>query len=162
MLVYDNGKMSVLAATRCGHTSMYRYFKIKPYSLKESLVHLWLESKSQKVLVLRNPYDRLQSALCHNARLKYATPDEKAESLHIHSSPFLHMIPKTTDFKIIDFYRLSEYIRLSGDTFVSNSNNVSSDELDITPEMRQEYSDYLYFKKYCPEITPEEWRELTS
>ena len=164
MLVHDNGKICVLSATRCGHTSMSRYFRKTPHMDPLGL-WTWLISSSRKILVLRNPYDRLQSALINAEDFPYGLSnitETKEEWIKVHSEPYLIDIPQTTPFEIIDFYRLSEYIPMSRDTTRTNTSKIHRTSITITPEMREEYKRYRYFLTYCRQISPEEWKELTE
>lgn len=163
MLVYDNGKVCVLCATRCGHTSMHYHFGIEPYVTSD--IRDWIKSKSQRVLVLRNPYDRFVSALSNTEKIIEMMPDMSEEPYlwtKNHSQPYLHRISPSIDFKIIDFNRLSEYIAVSNKTVITNSKaNVIKNKKDFI-EFRHEYNRYQYFMKFCKEITPEEWKLLTN
>ena len=167
MFIHDNGKVAVFCVTRCGHTSMYRHFGIEPYSITNHSIHEWANSKSQRVLVLRNPYDRWLSALKHHEAVRISSPEMSEEehqlNLRVHGEPYLHKISRAIDFKIIDFDRLSEYITMSDDTFVTNSKSEAKYKKDKAfAELRDgEYNNYLYFKRHCKEITPEEWKLLT-
>ena len=163
MLVHDNGKVCVASATRCGHTSMYHYFGRNPHTNPGKLGD-WIESSSRKILVLRNPYDRLQSALINAEDFPYGLTDitlTKEEWIYVHSKPYLIDIPLTTNFEIIDFYKLSDYIQMSRDTMQTNVSSVNRRNLDITPEMRKEYDRYRYYMEHCKQIDPLEWKELT-
>lgn len=155
MLVHDNGTICVMANTRCGHTSMSHYFGINPHAEKRRFWD-WIESSSRRILVLRNPYDRVKSAVITS---EYAT--DKEAWIEVHSKPYLIEIPTILSFEIIDFNRLSEYIPLSRDTAVTNTSSVHHTEIDLTPEMREEYIKYRYFMQHCKQVTPEEWKELT-
>jgi hypothetical protein len=165
MFIYDNGKVSILSVPRCGHTSMAYHFNQTPYIVKGGLLD-WLKSSSRKILVLRNPYDRLQSAQRNAEGFPYVPSDgintTKEEWIRVHSYPYLIDIPATISFEIIDFYKLSEYISLSTDTLQTNSSSVHHTKLEISPEMRNEYVRYRYYMEYCNEITPGEWKELTE
>ena len=164
MLVYDTGNVCVATATRCGHTSMYDHFKLPRYSINNGL-DVWITSTSRRVLVLRNPYDRIQSAL-KNMSVVYdriKTPNFISESwLKTHSEPYLISIPKDLDFEIIDFYNLSMYIKLSASTLVTNSNNVDISLYRDYPFIDEEYSRYQYFINNRKHISPNEWKELTQ
>ena len=156
MLVYDNGKVCVLANTRCGHTAMAEYFGV--WGIDTG--HDWVNTAAQRILVLRHPYDRLHSALCV---MKFAPENvDSDEWLKIHSSPYLQNISEDIDFRIIDFYKLRNYIPLSYNTRLTYSNHTPLERLpELSVEMQEEYERYCYFKHNREEISPEEWRELT-
>jgi len=165
VFIHDNGKVCVLCATRCGHTSMYHHFTIEPHSITDP-IDVWIKSKSQRVLVLRNPYARWISASKHSRKVRKRNPNMTSEqfqlNLRVHGAPYLHKISRSIDFKIIDFDRLSEYITMSDDTFVTNSKwEDRHKKAKAFVELRSEYNNYLYFMKYCKEITPDEWKLLT-
>jgi hypothetical protein len=163
VFIHDNGNLHILSATRCGHTSMARYFRKIPH-LDIGELSTWLNSSSRKILVLRNPYDRLQSALINAEAFPYGlsnVTETKEEWIRIHSYPYLIDIPQTTPFEIIDFYRLSEYIPMSRDTITTNTSKIHHKNITITPEMREEYKRYRYYLTYCKQISPEEWKQLT-
>lgn len=63
MFVHDNGKIAVLANSRCGHQSMYEYFNIPIEVELRDKTHQWISSNNRKVLVLRNPIERMWSGL---------------------------------------------------------------------------------------------------
>ncbi len=63
MFVHDNGKIAVLANSRCGHQSMYDYFGIPVEAEIKNKIDLWSASTNRKVLVLRNPIERMWSGL---------------------------------------------------------------------------------------------------
>jgi hypothetical protein len=68
MFAYDNGRVNVLAENRCANTSMYRYFNIPAYSFhsNQNLVDIWKSNPSQKIVVLRHPYQRVRSAIAYH------------------------------------------------------------------------------------------------
>ena len=164
MFIHDNGKVCIAVAPRCGHTSMAHYFRQTPH-VPTLGIWDWIRSSSRKILVLRNTYDRYQSALTHAEDFPYGLSihDDitKEEWIHAHTKPHLIEIPSSVQFEIIDFNKLSEYIPLSADTHLTNTSSVHHTKLKISPVMRKEHSRYLYYMKYCKEITPEEWKLLT-
>ena len=121
----------------------------------------WVESSNRRILVLRNPYDRLVSAIRHAERYPRDITKYKDYQLwiDIHSRPYLREISHL-DFEIIDFTRLLEYIPISRFTRVTNTNNVLY--TDITPELQIEYDHYIEYMANRKQITPEEWKELTK
>ena len=63
MFVYDNGKVCVLANSRCGHQSMYEYFDLPIIKELSDKTDIWAKSSNKKVLVLRNPVERMWSGI---------------------------------------------------------------------------------------------------
>ena len=165
MFIHDNGKVCVLSATRCGHTSMFEYFGIKPYTKGHKDWLQWMNTKSRRILVLRNPYDRWISARrfddTDELRTRYNTKYTKEEWLEIHSNIFLSYIDRSLQFEVIKFERLSEYIPKSSTTISTDTNTSHHYEVEITPELKREYLQYRYFNKHCKEIDPTEWKLLT-
>lgn len=169
MLVYKNDKLVVLSMPRCGHTSMYEYLGLELYSFDETL-HFWKENpyNLQRILVVRNPYDRVASAvkrmlLCDNPG---SIPEPR--DFFLHCRPYMFTLVDY-DFKYIDFYKLSDYIgnNITGKTVVTNSSNSSTnfyvandyfskDDLDL------EYAKYLEMLETKEELTVEEWKYLTT
>jgi len=141
----------------------------------------WIESKSRRVLVLRNPIDRWQSAeIFHSVEWwvkNGPSPTHEGKIMDrdfwmwIHRSPFLIDIPRSLDIEIIPFENLSDYIPMHKDTIVSNTSDVSlSDLTDIVIPpgtgrtqncLEEELISYQYFRNNCKVIGPEEWKELT-
>lgn len=159
MFCYDNGKVCVFANTRCGHTSMTGYFGFKPYTDEFQDISVWNNSKSRRVLVLRNPFDRLKSAI-----LNVKSKDKKATEeywIKTHSDPYLDKI-MDVPFDVIPFENLGDYIPVHKSTFPTHTANTKHYEVEYTPEMRKEYEKYRYLRQHCNVITPEEWKELTE
>jgi hypothetical protein len=63
MFVYDNGKIATLANSRCGHQSMYEYFNIPIEVELQDKTAQWVSSSKRKVLVVRNPIERMWSGI---------------------------------------------------------------------------------------------------
>lgn len=63
MFVHDNGKITVLANSRCGHQSMYEYFNLPIEVELRDKTDQWISSNNRRVLVLRNPIERMWSGL---------------------------------------------------------------------------------------------------
>jgi hypothetical protein len=160
MLVYDNGRVCVLANTRCGHTSMYSYFGLEPYTVTNSIDH-WYNTSSLRVLVLRNPLDRWVSAVRHCAS-KPSHCSER-EWLERHGAPFLrNLVWKYYTWSHIDFYKLSDYIPTSGATEATHSNYANTAQLRRDPELRSELAAYKLIKRYSSELSVAQWRNLTG
>lgn len=170
MFIHDNGKVCVFTAARCGHTSMYEYFGIVPYSQNDADLSRWLHSTSRRILVIRHPFDRWVSTRRFDAndasRKTYSKKSRKKitreEWINSHNSPYLSLIDASIPFEIIRFDRLSEYISKSSLTVSTDTVATHHSTIEITPELKAEYSCYLYFLKNCKEISPEEWKLLTN
>lgn len=169
MFIYDNGKVCVLANTRCGHTSMFSHFDMEPYSFEADL-SIFLNTESRRILVLRNPYDRINSAL----KLWSDHPNTKYDGninqfLLDHAEPYLHKFPRSMPVEIIDFYRLTEYMVNTEISQTTNSNYSNpEDAINTIPNivdrdaLNKEYEKYIYFMTFCKQIEPEEWKYLTK
>lgn len=160
MLVYDNGRVCVLANTRCGHTSMYRYFGLKPYTVTTGILQ-WYETTSLRVLVLRNPLDRWVSATKHRVNKPAKFTDD--EWFVRHGDPYLRdLVWSPNSISYIDFYKLADYIPLSVGTTITNSNHTATGELKRDPNLRSELVAYRMIRRYNKELSVAEWRELTG
>lgn len=164
MFIRDNGKVCVLAMTRCGHTSMTGYFGFEPH------IHswgdwkkIWRVTQSRRILVLRNPIHRCISA-SGLLEKNIVLPEQytKEEWFEIHSRPYLKFIPKTLPFDIIPFENLLQYIPTHHRTIPTWTESGRHVDVVMTPELRDEYNLYRYFREYCNVISPEEWKELTE
>ena len=167
MFIHDNGKVHVMSNTRCGHTSMSKYF-----GFEERLYHhdinwnKWLNSTSRRVLVLRNPVDRWKSAevFMDKGWFKYIGPKngmDKDTFLRVHREPFLINIPRDVDFEIIPFENLSDYLPWGNGTLATNSSGVDMSEVEITEELEEELRQYRYFRENREVISSGEWKKLT-
>lgn len=164
LLVHDNGNICVAVATRCGTTSMYDYFNLARYTGNSKLDD-WINSASRRVIVLRNPYDRIESAL-NNLSVVYSKDEKpnisRMDWFKTHSKPYLIDIPKDLEFEVIDFYNLHMYVKISFSTLVTNSNNVDINPHKNYPLIKEEYDRYQYFMNNRKHISPVEWKELTQ
>lgn len=173
MFVHDNGKVLTLSISRCGHTSMYTYFGLEEYSFEGKVDILdWINSKSesQRVIVLRNPYDRVRSAqqnLAHCLDSLGSLPIEEERWFYNHSYPYLHTI-NHCNFKYIDFYKLQNYLETvskktikskvscnEGSKFYIPNNYYREQDLD------NEFFQYEKILAEREEMSVEEWKELT-
>ena len=145
---------------RCGHTSMTGYFGFEPYTLDHNRLIVWNKTQSRRVLVLRNPLDRLKSALLHSDAYEKYPEFTSDQWLSFHGDPYLHRVSHTS-FDIIPFENLSDYIPVHRMTRHVNVANTTYDELKHMPQMEYEYEKYQYYKQNNKVITPEEWKELT-
>ena len=160
-MIYTINDTRIMCETRCGHTSMLEYFGLerkhfspgKKVWIMNSLqtgqhAHLFTSTPvKQLVIVLRNPYDRLLSAiknteLLRDEQIKFEPISKKlryrftlASFCHDytlnHSRPYLTVaVPDRwdgnpyipTNLKHIDFHRLNEYIPVGANTVTTNSN----------------------------------------
>lgn len=162
MIIYDNCKVCVLAVARCGHTSMTGYFGFEPHTISwGDPTKIWLETKSRRVLVLRNPIHRAMSAKIFTDSTPVPYGHTSEDWFRLHMEPYLKYIPKTLPFDIIPFEKLSDYIPRHVRTIATRTNYAHHRQVEMTPEMREELALYRYFMQYCNVITPEEWKELT-
>jgi len=164
VFIHDNGKVHVMSNTRCGHTSMRKYFGFEeiPRSHDASW-DKWINSTSRRVVVLRNPIDRWKSAevFMNISWFKHIGPKngmDKDTFLRVHREPFLINIPRDISFEIIPFENLSDYLPWGNRTIPSD---VHISEVEITEELEEEITQYQYFRKNCKVISPEEWKQLT-
>ena len=162
MFVQDINDMCVMAWARCGHTSMYRHFNIELYSLKGRHFDKFIDSKANtKIVVVRNPYDRLLSAINNTKALK-----QTHEWTLRHSKPLLRKLDRLEfDYKIIDFYRLKDYIQVARDTIVTNSNASSSWSEEMRgyytqEEMLDEYVAYKNIMSTREQLTTDAWKNI--
>ena len=162
MLVYDDGRVCVLANTRCGHTSMYRYFGLEPYTVTTS-IHDWYNTTSRRVLVLRNPKDRWVSALRHRVNRPSDSQFSEHEWLLRHGPPYLRdLVWKYYSWSYIDFYKLGQYIPLSPRSERTHSNYSKSLGDVHDTDLRSEMVAYRLIRRYSKELSVSEWQELTG
>jgi hypothetical protein len=161
MLVYDNGRVCVLANTRCGHTSMYSYFGLEPHSLSNS-IHDWYNTSSLRVLVLRNPLDRWLSAATALDRIGSPVMGSE-EWMTRHSAPFLKDLPwRYYSWHYIDFYRLREYLPNVHGQIITNSVCSDVSRFKHNTELMRELAVYRLYRRYCPELCVDQWQLLTG
>ena len=165
MFIHDNGKVLVASSPRCGHTSMYSYFGIDEWSISTDIRKcVWNSSISKKIIVLRNPVERMLSAYNRMISIGFTDKDSSFEN---HSSPYLVNIPKNLNFYVIDFRNLGYYIPVSSKTIITGSSKPISSGCYINnskfskQDLENELETYNYFITNRPQITPEEWKELT-
>ena len=155
MFVFDNGKVSVLCVTRCGHTSMYEHFGIEPYTIPGKSPMQWLMTNSKKVVVLRHPLERMTSAF------NFAGSSESG-IFYYHCTPYLRYLA-FVDFEYIPFCDIGSYIVKSDKTTTTNSTlrkyipNPYFTEIDMQKEV-EFYERYIQTR---PTISAEEWKRLT-
>jgi hypothetical protein len=167
MFIHDNGKVFVASAPRCGHTSMYSYFGIDEYSMSGTDIRQWnlRPSNSKKIIVLRNPVERMSSA--YN-RMLFTKSENKDNDFENHCRPYLVHISNWLNFYVIDFRNLGFYIPVSSKTIVTESSKAISTGCYINnskfskQDLENELEAYNYFITNKPQITPKEWKELTK
>jgi hypothetical protein len=161
MFVHDNGTLNVLSENRCGNTSMYHYFGIPEYShmfhhTREQLRSIWKQNPSEKIIVLRDPYQRCHSAInYHNTsgffkKFHSMNPEQRQrhelfwqhrkildknlsydefriEDVRGHCVPYLkHLIGY--EFRYINFNRISEYLDVQKGPITNTFHDTFSDE----------------------------------
>ena len=176
MFFYDNNKICVIAWPRCGHTSMYKHFNLPVYSTEDKKLYHFVNSKATtKIVVIRNPYDRLLSAI-KNSKILEARPIQDPKHLGFdwkhwaisHSEPVLHELTKLNiGYKIIDFYKLNNYINVAKETIVTNSvaSNTWEDYMSTyfsKEQMEKEYQAYLSIMISHDEISVPEWKLMVD
>ena len=171
----------IQAPARCGSTSMAGYFHLENAEQRNTLPleHTFKfpnDEFNYNVLVLRNPYDRLQSALnyVHTHLIeetKLVDPqDHEAIKLwvhgHSHTHLHKHLVTSNPRFYYIDFYKLSQYIPMHHDTRVFNISNMKwKNEFTkwrSKQQMEQDYKGYLAIKKNWREMPVNIWKLLTN
>jgi len=153
-MIYTTNNTCIMSATRCGHTSMIEWLDIDSEDIKEEQdLHSFTSSQAdQLVVVLRNPYDRLLSAIKNTKQLRdeqlefnpdsekykfrFTLPSYSHNYTLLHSTPYLDMLSKMgsrrylesfpSKLKHIDFYRLNEYIPVSKDLRTVTTNSKSN------------------------------------
>lgn len=160
MIVHDNGKLNVLAENRCANTSIYRHFNIPVYSQMRAhnriqLRSIWKQNPSEKIIVLRHPYQRVASAMAYHGLnskqfyhdfIKLPTEEQqknplfwsyqelnnktyeefRAVDIASHCRPYLHHLIGY-NFRYINFDRISEYL----DVQVGPITNTTSKEFNV-------------------------------
>lgn len=165
VFIHDNGNIHVMSNTRCGHTSMRKYFGFEErLRSHDGSWDKWINSTSRRVVVLRNPIDRWKSAevFMNISWFKHIGPKngmDKDTFLRVHREPYLINIPTDLTFEIIPFENLSDYLPWGNGT-IPTSTDVDISETDLASLM-EELERYQYFRNNCKVISPEQWKELT-
>jgi hypothetical protein len=153
-----------MAATRCGHTNMYNYFGVRAYSGTGFTWKNWKEHHNS-IVVLRNPLDRVVSALPW-----LNLPAADTNFFVTHSAPYMNNMLIGCNFRIIDFYDLEQYIPRQGlQSYRTNSNvgECTAEEVHVENsiytlrELEREVDLYHDFMANKERISIVEWRELT-
>ena len=166
MFIYCTDRVAIMTATRCGHTNMYNYFGIEPHVGTEYTVRDWREHHNP-IVVLRNPLDRVVSAVSWVTQwVKHLGLDTDA-SLAVHSLPYMNNILVGCNFRIIDFYDLEQYIPRTGlqsyrtDSRAEHADVYVENSIYTLRELEREVELYHDFMANKERISIVEWRELT-
>ncbi len=169
MFFYDSGKICVIAYTRCGHTSMYEHFGYKrPYKFSYEDDHyksFETSNTEEKVVVMRNPYERLCSAVTNANHLSMSKYRKKF--ILEHSNLELQkLLEVDTNYKIIHFKNLSKYVAVGKRTNPTYSIRPPYYEQWMSSfytekEMDDEYDAYLRIVTQHEEMDVNKWHLLT-
>jgi hypothetical protein len=164
---------------------MYNYFKIPIYSLPYESIKF----SDRSVIVIRNPIDRLVSAIngltpwlhiytpqttwLDLAVLEGKSEDEVRELVifNWHSKPYMSHF-ENENFRIIDFYKLNQYIPKNfPNLFQSPITNTSGltnpkehyieNSMFSLADLEEEYDLYLKIMSTKEQISVAEWKEKT-
>jgi hypothetical protein len=168
MFVFCNSKISVLGPARCGSTSLYKYFNVEYNSLDNKNVGHWKwygEFGMTKVVILRNPYDRVSSAFNIIGTAEKLGVDP-VDFFAIHSCPYMWQL-KELEFNIIDFYELDSYLGVSENTITTNAPINSPFHYVPNPmysakDLKQEYIDYETILNSRHKMTVDQWKYMTQ
>ena len=165
MLVYSNGKINILANTRCGSTAIGVFLGLGRHYERINTIDDWIQFSGKKVIILRNPYDRVMSAV---RTLNYLEEAEKltcdAEEFFVrHSCPYLWMIQEQ-NFSVVLYEDLVKYVP-EKDSHQTNTSNVSNETYIINsaygPEcLKYEYLLYKIYKSEREILNVESWNML--
>lgn len=172
MFVHCTDRFAIMAATRCGHTNMYNYFDIEPYSEEFSAASLlaWREHHNS-IVVLRNPLERLVSAT--RFAEKIYKEEHRQMIICAHSLPYLNKIFTGCNFRIIDFYELEQYIPRRSDKHQSLrtdshiDDTTKAEDVYVANEsyslqvLQFELKIYKELMVSCERVSVEEWKKLT-
>lgn len=175
MFVYCDDTFSVLSETRCGHTNMYYYFQYKQYTETGFTTHNW-RNHHNSIVVLRNPLDRVVSGLSEGLPYWQWDSDliEKLNDEFVsHTAPYMNTTLVGINFRIIDFYRLEEYIPRMWNKHQSRRTNsrvkehtkpedvfVRNDAYTLR-DLEQEFDLYKDFMANRERVSVDEWKDLT-
>ena len=174
MFIHCSDTFSVYSETRCGHTNMYHYFRYKQYTETGFTMHNW-RNHHNSIVVLRNPLDRVVSGLPEGLPYWQWNPKllkELNAEFVSHTTPYMNKTLVGTNFRIIDFYRLEEYIpRIWGkhQSIKTNSrveDHTTAEDVFVRNDaytlrdLEQEFDLYKYFMANCERVPVEEWKEL--
>lgn len=171
MFILCSSKYAVITNLRCGHTNMYHYFGLVPYSVTGFTMQDWQEHHNS-ITVLRNPLERVVSAA--KVSVDRYIDNSRRETFFIeHSRPYMHML-LSCDYRVIDFYDLEQYIprrsdvaqSFRTDSHVDDSITVQDVYVENTGytllELQQEFNTYKELMVTRERVTVEEWKGLTE
>lgn len=178
MFVHDNGTLNVLSENRCGNTSMYHYFDVPVYSYmvdrtRIQLRSIWKQNPSEKIVVLRDPYQRCHSAINYHIAagfyqkfhamipkqreehelywqhqklliLNMSSEEYRFADVRGHCQPYLnHLIG--FNFRYINFNRIGEYLNVQKGPITNTLDDTFSPEfLDYFDEDILKFEKFLY------------------
>ena len=175
MFIHCTDKFAIMAATRCGHTNMYHYFQYKQYTETGFATHNW-RNHHNSIVVLRNPLDRVISGLPGGLPIWQWDSDlieELNDEFVSHTTPYMNTTLVGCNFRIIDFYRLEEYIpRMWGKHQSIRTNSRVKDHTTAEDvfvrndaytlrDLEQEFDLYKYFMANRERVSVDEFRGLT-
>jgi hypothetical protein len=154
-----------LANTRCGSTAIGVFLGLGKIYPRIDGINEWGELPGKKVLILRNPYDRIMSGYktLTNLDEENKLDRDRKEFFYEHSRPYLYMI-QHHDFSVVLFENLLKYVPLI-DSYRSNTVNVSIGTYIKNSDYSAEdlEHEYLLYKTYKSEreiLDVESWNML--
>jgi len=178
MIVHDNGKVNVLVENRCANSSMYRHFNLPLYGMmygnsREQLRSIWKTNPSEKIVVLRHPYQRVHSAIAYHElrgvptykRFQLSSEEERKKHQffwehkdkldkpydeYMHANILSHCLPYLrhligVNFRYINFNRISEYLDVhDGPKTNTTSKDFSVDFLEYVELDEIKFEKFLY------------------
>ena len=184
MFYHDNEKLKVFANTRCGSTNMHHYFNINIDKQK----HFPKSFSNDLIIVLRNPLDRMESAVKGISQLERILLDitKTANAVtgkeltkefikewmvfYIHCKPYFHRV-SDKPFRIVNFNKLSEYIPRNTSLHQSPTTHTGGHAIPKSvyvenryftlDDLEKEYDAYLSLLKEREHISVTEWKEKT-
>jgi len=166
-LIFCDDKLAVMSATRCGHTNMFHYFDLPPWTDTGFTLKDWSEHHNP-IVVLRNPLERLLSSFPISQIKRFSAYD-----YFFHSLPYMHDL-LAYDFRIIDFHDLEQYIPRGNRVDITRFSRTNSrvedsavaedvyipNDLYSLQELQEELKIYKEFMATKQRISVEEWKEL--
>ena len=206
MFIRCNRNYAILAAPRCGHTNMYYYHGMAPYSDLTTLTTQDWKQHHNPIVVLRHPLDRVRSATSYATQdmillttdmyrnlialgedewseaknFRYAVELGKENykrsmyAFYSHSLPYMKDVLVGVNFRIIDFYELSNYVPRRDDLFQSRrtdsylGDSVTEEDVYVEnvgyslEDLQQEVKLYKDFMTNMERVSPDEWKEMTK
>jgi hypothetical protein len=152
---------------------MFDYFNIPPWTQQnlfdfETDQPFWvrdfkLTKTKEKIVVVRNPYDRLLSAIKSSKYISHLSPWRKTDWIRSHSVHYLFRLTDTK-FNIIDFNKLKNYIGQPHQALKTNSvafgHKEIFNEFWSEEEMEREFVAYNKIMEERTPITVTHWKDL--